>query len=351
MHFLIVKTSAIGDIIHSFAVAEYLRAKFPHCLIDWVVEKRYLNLLTAHPLVSRIFAIDSYHWREGWYKPSIWKEILAFRRTLQTPFYDAIFDLQGNTKSALVTSWAKGSAKIGFGWTSVPEKPNLLVTTHKFDPPSPLNIQQRYLSLVQSYFQDKTFFMPQGVLLTLSEEEAQKLTDYTISSQVMNLMVAFGSKWDNKQLSYETLTGFLQKIAQAYHPYFFFVWGNEAEKKTAEKLSDLFLGRSCALGSLSFPLWQALMRRMDCVIAMDSAALHLCGTTKTPSFSVFGPSSASVYKPLGAQHSHVQGSCPYRQAFLQRCPRLRTCPTGACMKNLSAHELFSHFSLVRSIDS
>jgi heptosyltransferase-1 len=82
---------------------------------------------------------------------------------------------------------------------------------------------------------------------------------------------------------------------------------------------------------------------MDCVIAMDSAALHLCGTTLTPSFSVFGPSAASIYKPLGSQHTHVQGFCPYKQEFIQRCPLLRTCKTGACIKNLQAEELFQHF--------
>jgi heptosyltransferase-1 len=73
---------------------------------------------------------------------------------------------------------------------------------------------------------------------------------------------------------------------------------------------------------------------------MDSATLHLCGTTSTPSFSLFGPSSASIYKPLGEHHVAFQGSCPYGRTFVKRCPILRTCKTGACMKDLTAKRIF-----------
>ena len=339
MNFLIVKTSAIGDIIHSFPVLEYLHKKFPGCRVDWVVEKRYVDLAASHPLVNKVFTIDSYSWRKGWYKISTWKEIFAFRYTLKHSSYEAVFDLQGNTKSSLATKWAKSKAKVGFGWGSAAEKPNLLVTNHRFEVPSYLNIQTRYLTLVQSYFHDHDFFTHQGIFLNVPKEK-----EFSGFSDKMKLMVAFGSKWENKMLSYETLSHFLQKIDQAYPSYFFFVWGSEREKKTADKLTELFPQRSQVIGKLDFARWQALMRQMDCVIAMDSAALHLCGTTNTPSFSVFGPSSASIYKPLGKQHVAVQGSCPYGENFVQRCKLLRTCSTGACMKSLTADALFQRFT-------
>ena len=339
--FLIVKTSSVGDIIQSFPVLQYLHAKFPGCQIDWVVEKRYADLLTAHPLVNRVFFIDSYTWRKNWFRQATWKEIFSFKSQLQKISYEAIFDLQGNIKSAFITSGAKGKSKIGFGWSSVAEKPNVFVTTHRFNVADDLPIQQRYLSLVQSYFKETEEFQPSSSHLKLSDKEEQDLKK--MISHPINFMVAFGSKWENKQLSSPTLECFLQKIDSTYHPYFFFVGGNEKEKKRAEELTLLFSGRSNSLGHLSFPFWQGLMREMDCVIAMDSAALHLCGTTETPSFSVFGPSSSSVYKPVGEHHTSVQGVCPYHQHFVKRCPLLRTCSTGACIKNLEAEALFESF--------
>jgi heptosyltransferase I len=88
---------------------------------------------------------------------------------------------------------------------------------------------------------------------------------------------------------------------------------------------------------------------MDRVIAVDSAALALCGTTSTPSFSFFGPTQASIYKPLGVQHHHFQGTCPYAMSFSARCPRLRSCKTGACLKQASSLELIQSYVSSQSI--
>ena len=126
-------------------------------------------------------------------------------------------------------------------------------------------------------------------------------------------MVACGSRWPNKKLAEKTLEELMQKIATQENPYFYFIGGSPAEKIIADHLHSLFPERSKSLGGLSFSLWQALMREMDLVIAVDSAALALCGMTKTPSLSFFGPSLSAVYKPLGDHHVAWQGACPYGQ--------------------------------------
>lgn len=340
LSFLIVKTSSIGDIIQAFPALQYLHKKYPKASIDWVVEEEYADLVAAHPLITNVFTVGTRRWRSAPFQFSTWKELLKFRASL--PPYDAVFDLQGNTKSALILSMVKAKEKVGFNWASVPEKLNFFFTSKKFHIPEGLPIQQRYLQLVQSYFKDPGSLTPEPTLLNLSEEEEKKLASFTNLPRP-RFMVAFGSKWDNKRLSDEALKGFLTLVDQKHHPYFFFIWGSEKEKKVAEELQQMFKENSTALGALSLSLWQRLMFEMDLVIAMDSAALHLAGTTKTPSFSVFGPSLASIYKPLGPQHAHIQGSCPYNRTFGRRCPVLRTCPTGACIRDLSAEEVFINF--------
>ena len=100
---------------------------------------------------------------------------------------------------------------------------------------------------------------------------------------------------------------------------------------------------SVVVDRLPLPTWQNLMDEVDLVIAVDSSALHLCGTTSTPSFSIFGPTSQRVFKPMGERHFAVQGSCPYGRTFEKQCPVLRSCPTGACIKELTVEELFEAF--------
>lgn len=337
MNFLIVKTSSIGDVIQTFPVLEYLKNRFPDASIDWVIEKEYLSLVQAHPLVRRAIPFSSRTWRKALLPLSTWREMKDFSQLLREENYDVLFDLQGNTKSGLITGLAKAKEKVGLGRKSVAEFPNLLATTRRIDVDPSLQVQQRYLQVVQQFYSDEIPFIPKGVDLTLQPEEESKLEALKVS-QGPKIMVACGSRWPNKKLAEKTLEELLQKIVSQENPYFYFIGGSPAEKKVADHLQSLF-PRSQAVGGLSFALWQALMREMDLVIAVDSAALALCGMTKTPSLSFFGPSLASVYKPLGDHHVAWQGSCPYGQKFTTRCPLLRTCKTGACLKSATSDQL------------
>jgi heptosyltransferase-1 len=83
------------------------------------------------------------------------------------------------------------------------------------------------------------------------------------------------------------------------------------------------------------------MKGMDLVISMDSLPLHLAGSLNIPTFGVFGPSSAQKYNP--SPSPAFQAACPYNEVFMKRCPKLRTCPTGACLKNLEGDRLYKTF--------
>ncbi len=330
MRILIIKSSALGDIIQSFPALDYLLERYPGAQIDWVAEETYTNLLKAHPGVSEVISISTRKWRKNIFLWSTWKEIFEVRRKLRAQFYDLIFDLQGNTKSAFFTWWARGTEKIGFDSKSVREKPNLLATNKRVSVAGDLPVQERYLRLVGG-----EAFTPREIILKLSADEESRLRTL-LPPRHPCYMVAMSSKWSNKQPSAETLKALLQKISG---PYFLFVYSNAQEKALAEELHQQFPSDSRAVGDLSIPLWQALMRHVDLVLAVDSAALHLCAMTQTPSFSLFGPTNPHVYKPLGAQHKHLQGSCPYGRTFVHRCPVLRTCPTGACIHNITADQI------------
>ncbi len=344
MNILIVKTSAMGDVIQTLSILEYLRKKFPDARIDWVVESQSLSLLQSYPGLTHALEMRTKKWKKHLFSLSTYKEIGLFIKQLRSCRYDLLFDLQGNTKSAFVTGLARAKVKVGFDSSEVREKGNLLVTDKKIAIPSSLNVCLKYLALVQSYFKDTSPFVSQGVHLPLSLEEAERLQRALGSlSRSPKIMVCFGSKWKNKQLTPSTLLAFLEKVSSRYTPSFLFIFGNRVEQREAETLAGHFSSHSLSLGALSLPLWQALMWECDAVITVDSAALHLAGTTTTSSFSVFGPTVPAIYKPLGAQHIAYQGPCPYGRHFEARCPVLRTCPTGACIRALSADELFNRF--------
>ena len=342
MKFLIVKTSSLGDLIHAFPIVTYLRKKYPHSQIDWVVEKPFADLIKAHPHINTTLCIDSKKWRSALYSGETRNEFAAFRQQLQSTHYNAIFDLQSNIKSSLIMLLAHGEAKVGFGRNTVHEWPNLLVTNRKYDPPKGQNIRDDNLFVVQNYFKDATPYHDEGVSLNISKSQQQQIENILAHPNLQNkprIMVCSGSNWRNKQLPLETLEVMLCRANEHYNGSFLFAWGNQEEKIVAEQLQAKFQKNSVVIDRLPLPLLQNLMGKLELVIAMDSLPLHLAGTTATPTFSVFGASSGAKFCPSGERHRFVQGPCPYGRTFEKRCSILRTCKTGACIREMDPESI------------
>lgn len=343
---LIVKTSSLGDIIHVYPVIDFLHKQFPQAQIDWVVEAPFAELVQAHPYVHKAIPVATKAWRKAPFKRDTLKALYALRQNLRACTYDAVIDLQGNFKSGLIVSQAKSSIKVGFASKSVPEWANMLFTNRRFNPIGKGNIRQDYLSLVASFLKAP---IPQDfdqINLKIAQEQQtalQSILNQPIVKNKTKILVCSGSAWPNKQLTQNQLADFLALVQKETQGVLLFAWGSPAEQQVAQYLHAQFPQCSLVIDRLKLATLQNLMANCDLVIAMDSLPLHLAGTTNTPSFSVFGASSAAKYKPLGPNHFAFQGACPYGRTFEKRCPILRTCPTGACIHDLPAQTLFDAF--------
>lgn len=335
MKILIVKMSALGDIIHLFPTVEFLKQQMPEATIDWVVEASFADLLETHPLVDRLVKIDTKRWRKAPLKGETWKASVQFKRELQNSHYDLLFDFQGNCKSAIVTALAKADRKVGFSRAALPEWPNLLATNERYLPPRGKNIRSDYFFLAKSACQALDVKMPLGTVeLQMSSKQKKEVENLLLTPVLQGkqkVLVCPGAAWKNKQLELEDLSQLLKKLGESA---FLFAWGSDEELAVAQRLQKRFPD-SIVIPKLPLPLLQGVMAEVDLVVAMDSLPLHLAGTTKTPTYSFFGPSNAEKYRPLGSHHFSIQGSCPYGITFEKRCPRLRSCPTGACLKELN----------------
>ncbi|PIS03036.1 MAG: hypothetical protein COT85_03130 [Chlamydiae bacterium CG10_big_fil_rev_8_21_14_0_10_42_34] len=330
---LIVKTSSLGDIIQSFHVLNDLHARFPYVAIDWAVERAFHPIVEAHPLIRRAIALDIKQNR------NIYQSLKELRKDT----YDLIFDLQGNCKSGIITLLSRGNVKVGYGYQSVREWPNILATHKRFDVSKNTNIRTFYSKLIERYFQTPSPTNLGGVRFHIDLQEKEKIA--AILAKVPSnykVMVCPGSKWANKQLKPSVLAAFLKQIEQTYNASFLLIWGDLIEKDLCNELAQQ-LKTSFVVDKLPLPTWQNLMDQLDLVIGVDSSALHLCGTSSTPSFSIFGPTAPEVFKPEGERHCAIQGKCPYGKVFDKQCPVLRSCPTGACVKDLTFEELWQAF--------
>ncbi len=331
MEILIIKTSSLGDIIQSFPVLALLKQTYPHAHIDWVVEKPFQELLEAHPLVRRAIPVEAKKW-----KKNLFAYRSGVREAVQVP-YDVLVDLQGNIKSGLITKFILAKQKVGTSFSSAPEWPNGFFLTHRYPLDKKQSISLQYLSLIQNHFAIKPAPISATVSLTITSEEEEWIEEQT--APPVRYMVCLGSQWENKKLLLPTWIELLKNFAKKKDLHYYFVWGNKKEEQEACALHAQFPEKSTLLPYMRLPLWQRMMAKMDGVFTVDSSALHLAAIADVPTYSFFGPSSAAVYKPPGAHHHALQGPCPYGKTFTKRCPALRTCKTGACLKNLSSKVL------------
>ncbi len=153
MRILIVKLSSLGDVIHAMPVVHDLRKAFPQAQIDWVVEPGFAPLVRRVAGIGQVLECAQRRWRKAWWTSSVRGEKRVFRQGLTAQTYDAVFDLQGLTKSALVARQARlapgghryalGNRTDGSGW----EAPTRWLADRPIELPAHIHVVDRSRAL------------------------------------------------------------------------------------------------------------------------------------------------------------------------------------------------------------
>ena len=109
MRVLIVKTSSMGDVLHTLPALTDAMQAIPGIRFDWVVEEGFTQIPGWHPAVDRVIPVAIRRWRKNWFGSETRQQRCDFKREVQSQTYGAIIDAQGLMKSAaLITRVAKG---------------------------------------------------------------------------------------------------------------------------------------------------------------------------------------------------------------------------------------------------
>ena len=117
MNILIVKLSAIGDVIDTLPSVSALRRLYPQAHITWVVEEAASDLVLNHPQLDEVLIFR----RKTWIKNikagqvrSVWQEVRLFIRNLRQRPYDLVIDFHGLFKSSVIVFLSGGKRKLGY---------------------------------------------------------------------------------------------------------------------------------------------------------------------------------------------------------------------------------------------
>src|SRR5436190_10397727 len=111
---LIIKPSAIGDVVHALPVLNLVRRRWPGARITWLVTPACAGLLEGHPQLDEVIRFERRRFGRGWRDPSALLGLWRFTRELRARRFDLVIDLQGLLRSGWLAWQTRAPVRVGF---------------------------------------------------------------------------------------------------------------------------------------------------------------------------------------------------------------------------------------------
>lgn len=328
MRVLIVKTSALGDIIHALPVLDYLHSVSPGIEIDWVAEEPFRDVLEGNPLLSSLFLVRTKAWRKEPFSRQTRQDIAQLRAVLRQRNYDMVFDIQGNLKSGLIT-WLSGTrVRWGFSRSVLQESINLLFTTQRVAPdPRDYHVTDQYLRLVSAPFGgefDSNSLSADIATTAVQDAAAQEFLAPFAGGKI--ILLHTGTTWQTKFWTDEGWIALGKELLQSYPgSTLLFSCGNEQERETGGRLIAAVGTGARLLDRLPLKNFAAILKKIDLVVGGDTGPVHLAAAAGTPTVSLYRSSDGLRSGPRGARHAIIVTPLACSGCFKTKCERDASC--------------------------
>lgn len=291
MRVLIVKTSSMGDVLHTLPALTDAQQAIPGIRFDWVVEEGFAQIPSWHAAVDRVIPVAIRRWRKAWFSAAVKAERKAFREAVQAEKYDVIIDAQGLVKSAaLVTRLARG-IKHGMDWQSARE------------PLASLFYNQRHSVPKQQHAVERTREL---FALSLGYSKPQSQGDYAIAQHFLNHLNADAGQYavflhattrDDKhwpEANWRELIGLLAASGIRIK----LPWGAPHEEARAKRLADGF-DYVEVLPRMSLENVAKVLAGAKFVVSVDTGLSHLTAALDRPNITLYGPTDPGLIGGYG----------------------------------------------------
>jgi lipopolysaccharide heptosyltransferase I len=296
---LIVRLSAIGDVVHALPCLAALRKHFPQAYIAWVCEDFVSDLLRDHPQLDEVFVIPKKRWRRPSFRV-ISKEMIPFFRTLRKKRFDVAFDFQGLTKSSMISFLAGAKTRVGFDGPDGREISRVLNNRKVLPGPDDVHVVEKNFSLLREV--GIIGKIPDAVI-PIQPEDVEYIDDYMNRANPDNHPLAglqITAGWETKELPHKTYIGLALKLEKERGLRSIFTWG-PGEEELVERIADEVKdGGGTPLVAPPTKLRQlaSLISRCRVMIGGDTGPMQMVGPLDVPSVAIFGGSDG-------------QRNCPY----------------------------------------
>ena len=300
-HVLVVKTSSMGDVIHTLPALTDAANALPGIRFDWVVEEGFAEIPTWHPAVDQVIPVAIRRWRKT--PLQAWKsgQLQKFKHRIGGWQYDAVIDAQGLLKSALLTKMAQGP-RFGLDKHSAREP----MASHFYSHPKLVPWEQHAVERVRQLF-------AQCLGYPLPKSHGQFLLDKNKfpKGQVTHtpyVVFIHGTTWPTKHWPENYWCELARKVNLA-GLHVVLPWGNDQERARAERIAEN--SQATVLPKLSLAEVAGVICEAKAAVAVDTGLGHLTAALEIPAVSLYGPTSPLKVGAYGASQKHLT---------LKQCP-------------------------------
>ncbi|MCH9633377.1 MAG: Lipopolysaccharide heptosyltransferase 1 [Chlamydiae bacterium] len=282
MRILIVRLSSLGDVITSMVVLQYIKSKYPQAHIEWLVDKRFKEVLENSPNIDKLHALSLKNKYLGHFK-SIF-QILCLKWKLGK--FDVIIDMQGLMKSALL-SRCFGRNIVGFNRKSAKESLASLLYKTRTNVSYSEHILKRNFSLFEKSLGVQVSFENLiGKKPYLGFKKPIQNFEPYLSEDKKNILAIIGGSWFSKIYPKESLKEVLCRLNE----HILILWSSAEELKRAQWLVN-HCPNAILLPKMSLNDVKALITRVDVILGNDTGPTHMAWALNRPSVTILGCTS------------------------------------------------------------
>jgi lipopolysaccharide heptosyltransferase I len=328
---LIVKPSALGDVIHSLPFLNALKVRYPLAEIHWVIARGIHEIIQDHPLIHRLWIIDKNSWKKPAHAGATLAEIRRLARAWHEESFDMVVDLQGLLRSGVMSALTGSKIRLGFRES---REGSSLFYSHRVTGGRDIHAVDRYLKMAAFLGCDILDIrhpfppLPPAAGLIPVREAHYAVMAPAAGTQVKRWPPARFGELASK-LSLPSL-----------------IIGGESDTALAQAVVDASRGAAESLaGRLTLKELAAVIKGSQFMVCNDTGPMHMAAALGVPVFALFGPTNPARTGPYGKIHTVIRAGVP-----CSPCYRRKPCKDWRCMTAIGVDDVLEsiHDSALKS---
>lgn len=308
---LIIKPSAVGDVVHALPVLNLLRRRWPGAHVSWLITPACAGLLQGHPQIDQLIPFDRKSFGRAWKSPRTVRQIIDFRHQLAEQDFDLVIDLQGLFRSGVLSSWTGAPVRVGstnvreFGWLFYTHlAPVLTWNQHAIE---------RYLIVAEFLGLGRE---PVEFVFATDDADRAHIAGLLPDERPIAVLLP-ATNWETKRWPIENFAALIEPLGTRFGLQAVLAGGPDAAVMASSLPGVIDLAGKTTLRQLT-----ALLERAALVIANDTGPMHIAAALNRPLVTMFGPTDPIQTGPFGRDRAVVRLDIPCSPCFSRRCSHI-----------------------------